>query len=260
MQQPKKVPQPSAAPFDDKEVAKQGFPEGYVLIRKEDLQKSSPGSGDLKVPPLMRSGKTANVTSGRKLKPLRTRLVFTNTQTSAAGGSITAATAIDPSGSTEWSSFISLYDEMKVHGGEVQYHISAGAGGAGTHTDAILTYDPLDSTAISTIPPALTAQQNSGVLQCPYTFGAVGNAEAWPAPVTKTGMWNFKFKCPEGASKIASSTAADQKVCTGQWISTVNSVNPAFGYLKPVINGLGGTAVMTLDMYIILDVTFRSRA
>ncbi len=193
-----------------------------------------------------------------KLNPIKTRLVFNSVLTSAANTVLNTAVAVDPSQSTEWSSFVNIFDEAKVTGGTVYFRITPGGAPANGTAEAILTYDPLDNSVYSSVDGALVASQHTGVLSV-LPLGSSAATSGTPLPYTKTGNWTFRFKVPKSPQKVANATAADQENAAGNWISTNKSITPNFGWIKPFISIFGGTGTSVLDMHIVMEVSFRSR-
>ncbi len=236
----------------------------YVLIKRGNL-----AAGDVKPlvekplekPSLGTSSSRPAFGTGKgrvKIPILRTRLAYNSVTTSAANSVNNAVTNVDPTLSTEWATFTSLFDEMKVIGGEVHYRISPGGGPTASTAEAILAYDPIDSGVYTSVDAAMVASQRDAPLQV-APLGPAAAAAGCPVPYTRTGNWIFKFKCPEGPSKVASTTAADARVATGNWVSMSGSSNAFYGFLKPFVSVYGGTGTSTIDMHIVLDCLFRSR-
>ena len=216
----------------------------------------------LQKPLLQRTG--INMRTRVKLNPVTTKLVIPGGGNSAAATAFTTVTAVDPTQSPEFTNFASLYDECKVLGGEVHFRAySNGGTGAGPLVELIIAYDPSNSGVYASVDGALVASQNSGIKiatvnvhQASENLAAIGS----PVPVNSSGFWSFKFKCPSQPTHIATATAADQEICTGNWIDTNTVLTPKFGFLKPYVGSSGGSGVMALDAHIVLDVAFRSRS
>jgi hypothetical protein len=188
-----------------------------------------------------------------KLNAIKTCVIISTHNTSAANTANTAVINVDPTASAEFASIQQLFDEMIVDRCQVWWRVTNGGAPTVLFPDAILAYDPMDPSVYGTFDGALIASQSTG----PHAVNvlAIGS----PLPVTKTGWWNWAFKCPTGASKVASATAADQEIVTGQWTSTNTAVTPKYGFIKPYISALGGTGTSILDVHVKLHMRFRSR-
>jgi len=231
--------------------------KSYVVVKRVNTtdDKESEEGPDLKVvraPTLLANRKG---TRGGKLSLLKTKLAWTVGLTAAANTAVTQVAPIDPSLSSEWSSFQQLFDEVKVTGGVMHYHLQT-AGGAPTDIDFAVAYDPLNSGVYTSVVGVLVADQcQLKRMNNNQTTTVVG-----PITTTESGFWHFPFKCPNGASKIASNAAVDVEVCTGEWADTTNSVSPKFGYIKPYVAAAGSSIVVNISCYIVVDVMFRSRS
>jgi len=227
----------------------------FLLV--EEPKTPNDDKNDLKmvrVPKLLANRSGGKGKTG--LTHLRTRLVISGSVASAANTALTGVINIDPSGSSEWASFQALFDEVKVRGGVMHFHCAT-AGGSPSDIDCAIAYDPLNGGAYGSVAAVLVADQH---LLFRGTVPALTTIIESPQPYNKTGFWSFKFKCPNGASKIASATAADVEVCTGEWADTNNSATPKYGFIKSYGSSGGASVVFALYYYIVLDVEFRSRS
>jgi hypothetical protein len=193
----------------------------------------------------------------RKLETIRTRLVATGNVSAAANTAVTAVVNVDPTASSEFTSFAALFDEVKVHGGSFHFRV-ASAGGSPSYTDLAVAYDPMDSTVYGSVSGILVADQHIGPLIALASTGVTASIFD-PEPVNKTGFWTLKFRCPEQGQKVASATAADQEITTGLWSSTNLSLTPKYGFIKPYVPAAGASVVIAIYYYLVMDVSFRSR-
>jgi len=195
-----------------------------------------------------------------KLQPFRTRIVQARTSTSsAAGAALSWNPSVEPALSGEWTYFSALFDEAKVHGGELRYAVTQSAGSVSTTAPPwnAVAYDPLNSGSASGIAQLLTSSQHRSEV-----FGlGPGYAVAAGAlnVVSPNGYRSLHFRCPKGASMSTSSITNATGNIPGQWGSTSDTAD-TWGYLHGYHESLGNTAVVTIVFYVILDVTFRSRA
>jgi len=230
----------------------------YVIVEqddKEDLNKKT-AADDVKIVRVPKLLSNRSGGRGKGLTHLRTRLVISGSVQSAANTALTSVINIDPSGSSEWANFQAIFDEVKVRGGVMHFHCAT-AGGSPSDADFAIAYDPMNAGVYGNIAAVLVADQH---MLLRGTVPALTTIIESPAPQTKTGFWTFKFKCPKGASKVASNTAADVEVCTGEWADTNNSVTPKYGFIKPYTPAAGASIVFAIYYYIILDTEFRSRS
>jgi hypothetical protein len=194
--------------------------------------------------------KVLKAAAGRKLKHLKTRLAYKTAVTNGGTGPVTTVMSVIPSSSAEYGAFAGLFDEIYVHGGTVHFDLQLLASTAG-YSHAVMTYDPEDTAVLASIEAALVANQNVGPVG--FDSGSAAAITESPHSVTRTGMWNFKFKCPREPQNNLSNTV----VSTGMWASTSNTT-ATFGYLKPYWDS-SAAVTATVTCFIVLDVSFRSR-
>jgi hypothetical protein len=176
------------------------------------------------------------------------RLVVLNNGTSSAASANITQVSLEPSASGDWASYASLYDEVIVHGAEIDYFAFA----SGTNlvvSFAAVVYDPMDNTALGSTANAMTYQQHQM-----FTFN--GGAAVAPTPVTKSGAWKFKCHVPKGAS--ARSATFGQTLFSGQWASTKDAAD-VWGFIKFYVPAQGSATTTTLVTATTLHCSFRSR-
>jgi len=196
-----------------------------------------------------------------KLNNLRTQMWIAFDNASGSGAALGTVVNVRPSATAEWTSFASIYDEFKVHGGAVHFQIFAnGQTNLITDVSGVVVYDPDDNTAYTSVTTALVASQKFG----PFNISGVTDSSvagstartSAPVPTSKTGMYVFKFKCPPGPH---STTGNGQQVVTGQWCSTnITNTQGDYGYIKPAVDAAGST-VTDMKGYLMMEVEFRSR-
>jgi hypothetical protein len=229
----------AAVPSVDKDIK-----DGYFVIDKKV---------DVKHPDL----KMALTAMGRnpRMRQMTTRLAVGTSATSAANTGLAYVFNIDPSASAEFASFATLFDEVKVHGGEIHYDFSS-SGGTPTFVDTAGAYDPVDSSPYTNVVSVLVASQNTGPhkLESGLKTATLNGGEA----VNRTGFWKYGFKCPEGTQVVPTNSAAATQVVTGQWAATAQTPMQ-YGFFKGYVQGGGTSVVVNMYIYIIMHVTFRSR-
>lgn len=245
------------------------FPrEKYVLVREPISDDPSPSKEETKVVPEEASSKTGALFSfrsvlgprkGPKLSNYRT-MIGTNatTITGTAATSITDVVSVCPGNTTEHSSFQSLFDECKVHGGRLIFTIitrTLQTGGTNNPTFGVVCYDPVNNSAAASPLVALTHSQH---LLCrpPQMLNDASDAgRVAPVSQTSDGYFQFNFKCPKGPQLLVGSTT----VFTGGWMDTVQTTG-LYGFLKFIIEAPGTAGVYQIRYVLMLDIEYRSRS
>jgi len=184
---------------------------------------------------------------GLKIGRVRTRIAYPISATSAANTALTTVFPVEPALSGEFNSFAAVFSECKVHGGEVHYAVAAS--GTVSQVFEVLSYDPMSSTALSSVAAGCEFSQMDL-----RAFGAAATSVG-PAPVTARGLYTFKFRCLKGSGRVSATATQFQ----GEWSATTDAAD-TYGFLKPFVGPLGGAITSTLTGIVILDVSFRSRA
>jgi hypothetical protein len=195
---------------------------------------------------------TAGMKRGVRIPIWRGNLVFRFDLTSAAGGGINATIPVQPSLSSEYSALKSLYDEVKVTGGEVHYLVTTVGNSTAVGRFMGITYDPVDSGMYSSVAGTLEAQQH----KLTSVSTATSSNLITPNSTVGSGLWHFSFRVPTGAPARSVSVGTTQ--FSGEWASTTDS-SDTWGFVKPFVE-LGGAALLTtLSGYCIMHAEFRSR-
>lgn len=245
----------------------------YLMVSEVDddpkrVEPSAAASGDTKLNPL--ENKAVAVARPLRLfapgsrsrygkakgrfEAVRTILTVGASVDGVAATAYTTVINIRPGGTTEYSSWGNLYDEVKVHGGVLHYlwRIKTSSASEGTVAVGILAYDPTQNSVLANV--------ENGLQHTQHQWCALPQNDAVPgftSPVMergKGGMQHFRFKCPEGTQRVPGTAG----VCTGQWCDTTTTTAD-WGYIKPYINGVTGqTFLWTYSLE--LDVEFRSRS
>lgn len=225
--------------------------EKYVKVDQKEVSEKED-------PPVSKS----KLLSGRarlgrsKLSVIKTRLAISGSVSSSAATALSTVINVDPSSSAEWTNFQQLFDEVKVYGGVLHFHVLT-AGGTPIEQEFALAYDPTNGGAYTSVAGVLVADQS--VLKRATVSSAAAALDA-PQPVNNSGFWEFRFKCPEAPQKVASNVLVDAEVCTGLWADVTNSVTPKYGYIKPYAPSAGASVVFSIYYYLVLDCAFRSRS
>jgi len=151
----------------------------------------------------------------------------------------------------EWSA---LYDEVKLHGGTVHWNLQGTAFSGVPPGGAAICYDPIDTTAPTSLTDVLEHSQ-SQLVACP------GN-NYYPVAHTKTGFWTFTFKVhPVSGIEVSSTPTTVPTNAPGMWHDMKQSGTPAGtadGSLKFFAENAGSNA-WTMQPIVRFDVSFRSR-
>lgn len=178
-----------------------------------------------------------------------TDLVWAFSTTGSSATNIALVSTLDPNNSAEIASFVALFDEMKMVGGLSDWTYS-GTQVLTAGNDAVVYYDPVNSSAPTSVSGGLTADQHQGPIglaPIPGTNGAI-------VTFSKTGHLRFPFRMPSGpqGTDFASSSNA-----TGQWID-VSATSPNWGYVKYYLNS-SASNVLTVHGYLRVHMLFRCR-
>lgn len=224
----------------------------WCLVRRsnESEAKTEPPAATSKE--VTRTGVSVLRGLGRvgKVAPMRTQVVVALSGVSAANTAVSTVTALTPTGSTEWSSFSSLWDEFYVHGCHVKWCDSGvgTAGIVGTNL-AVRAYDPGQTTALSTVADGCVYKQHAltvaGADSATVSSSAVG--------ATSDGLFSWKISIPRG-TVLDSATATN---VVGSW--SLTSSTDSCGYLKRYIPALGAGVSYQYQEILYFDVSFRTR-
>jgi len=187
-------------------------------------------------------------TSRPKLSAIKDiSLVFTTNYVSSAASNNTAITSVEPAVSADWADYSLLYDEVKVTSGIYRW-FSFFSGSNTVVSQAVVVYDPVDATALTSTAQGTTYSQK----HC-YAFAPVAVA---PTAVTRSGNFEFKFHVPKGAP--ARSATVGQTLFGNEWASTTDGTD-VWGYIKHFIPAQGASTTTTIVTSLELKCQFRSR-
>jgi len=182
-----------------------------------------------------------------KLAPTTASVCFTTNYTSGAASNNVAITSVEPSVSADWAEYSFLYDEAKVVGGKLRWFAFL-TGSANVVSQAVVTYDPVDATVLTS-----TAQGTTYSQKYCYAFNPVA---AVPTAVTASGNHEFNFHVLKGAP--ARSAVVGDTLFGNEWASTTDTTD-VWGYIKHFIPAQGAATTTTIVMSLELKVMFRSR-
>jgi len=218
---------------------KKGSTSDFVVVD----QKSSPV--ELAVPRLVRASRVMGMTKGSK-RPVAVRLAV-KISLSASAAAITTVIPLEPSTTSEWSAFASLFDEMKVESAEFDYRLdqTTAPGGAGL---MVLAYDPLTDSALGNVVSGCEFEQ--------HQLSGLGVPAGFSVPLSQTGsgLRRFTMQVPKGSARSAASTAT----FSGEWSSTGDAAN-TYGWIKPYVEATS-TGTIELNGILYLNCRFRSRS
>lgn len=197
------------------------------------------------------------------MKPIRLRMPFSFSFNCAAGGAITpAGLAVTPdSNTTEWAAIAALYDEYKVHGGEVAwantYQTPAGANTVDA-MGCVIAYDPVDSAALTGVRNGTElAQHQLKFAQATAPAATTSAAISMSFGRANGEPYRFKF-APQAAFAGASTTSV--QAAPGQWKQiAVAGSNGNDGWLKYYGTSDNANAVLCVTGIVYVDVSFRAR-
>jgi hypothetical protein len=238
--------------------------EEYVLVKKERVVPAEVSAGavaTLSVPPpsLLKAKLKTKLKLGRSVKGagktpvLKTRLVFTGGNSSAANTALATVVSMLPSSSSEFAGFATLYEECKVTGGRVLFNLTATNVSTAVPTLGVISYDPTVATALASVADGAEDAQHR-VFATPPQDG-LASLQMTPKAVEALGLMSFAWHVPKGASARTTSSTA---VFSGEWSSTADA-SDLYGYIKVYIPAQGASASSTWNYVVYLDVEFRSR-
>jgi hypothetical protein len=261
--------------------AKPSKAEEYVLVRRELADEGGAAAytqldTDTKQPvlaaPSAQRVRAILSGKGRKgLKPIRVVIPVSYTFLGAtSGASSSAQTVVPDTNTTEWSAFQALYDEYKVHGGTYKFFVPnsaptpTGSGGLGTNEMLVMGYDPVDSTALTSVVNGCELSQHLliapsfvGFAQATGTTTAGGELFGYAA----VGGKPFEFKWRTSPVQALSIQSGAISQSPGSWKAIqASGSNSPDGSLKmySVLAASTGTRTAVCGV-LYLDVEFRSR-
>ncbi len=190
----------------------------------------------------MKSGQTDEV---------KVNLIINYNNTGSVGAANVSTASLVPGSSSEWSNWAAEFDEVIVDAATIHHRAYLSATNQTSGLDYATSYDPFDSTALTSVNNALECRYHAG----PFSFPTTGIA-ATPTPTSPTGFFLFKIKMPKGP-QIKDPNAASV-VGTGNWTST-NVSTTSYGYVKYYVEA-PSTGTSTVVGHVILHCRFRRRS
>jgi hypothetical protein len=197
------------------------------------------------------------VLAGKSKKPtvLKTKLVVRGTITASAGTNLTTYVAVEPALSTEYSALKTLFDDVKVIRGRIQYMWTAfGASGpTSTSTMGAVGYSASSNNTPTTIAAVCELDQ----FQLTNGYAATAGVDvSSPASTTASGLHSFSYKVPTNGIVLSTTSTAN---FPGAWMAMEDSADTA-GNLFVVNEAVPGTASTVSFTYLHeMWVAFRQR-
>lgn len=185
-----------------------------------------------------------------KMNEIRSILNFTGSFATTAATDYANNLNINPSLSTEYTSFSNIWDEMIVDSGKLEWTCQATTtfttnNGAAR---AVVCFDPLDATVLGSLSNGLQHSQHKQFVTSTAIY------QTFPLPENKDGYWTFRWKTPKGVARTTNSSV----VFGHEWCSTSDTTD-VYGYLKWFIPTGGATGVWTVHYTWTLNCRFRCR-
>jgi len=196
-----------------------------------------------------------SVPSKMGMRPVTVRLALFGVVNSSAGAALAWSAVVQPDLFTDWASYAGVYDECKVIGTSVHYVVEFAQGTAGFAGQyAVTVYDPVSSTALTSIADGCTFSQHQLRNFAISTFSGGGKS---PMAFTPTGYFSFRPTIPHSADNVLTSTG-DTTQAGGQWFSTLDTGRTA-GYIKGYIPALGTGVISAVRLVHYVTCEFRMR-
>jgi hypothetical protein len=235
-----------------------------ILKNKNDAEDFE-DLGEAKSAVPMMAPRALGLLRGR-LSTVSVRLAKAIGVSSGANTAYSTVVALSPGGTSEFSSFAAIFDEVKCTGFRLHWTVvvtAPSANGTPQMASAVMSFDPTTSTALSNILNGMESDQSTGphVVLRPASDGVAVNTLLAgvtlnvSTSVTKTGYWMKQFKIP---SQTALNPATSAEITGGAWVSTQDTT-AVVGYLKPYVEALGANIVANIYGFTVFDVVFRSR-
>jgi len=192
---------------------------------------------------------------GVRLKPIKGQVLQAYLFTSGAGSALSVVQKLTPQTATEFSAYLSLYDECKVDSVTAIFQCYANGAALPEQIEFGLAFDPINNGTYSTASGVLLASQHK------FVCGSVGDGAtnmAIPKSMNSDGFFKWRIKIPKGATALSNATDGPTYV-GGQWFETGDSdSNANCGYLK-IFSPAYGSISTNVNMHLIFHCSFRSR-
>jgi len=188
-------------------------------------------------------------------KNLTVNISTLGANSASAGANAAQYITIDPTGSSQFVNFGSLFDEYRVRSVTLKWAINLGAltASSAAASVCVVVYDPLVSTVLGS---SLEGVQ-FGQKQVVFAGGTTaGYGFVLPLPETKDGFWTFTPKMLKGVVQTLSTSSASYDM----WQSCTNSTKLPYGYFKYFVPSFWAAAVTVFQYWMEMMVDFRFRA
>jgi len=221
-----------------------------VIVDKKDDKKDEK-SALVVVPRLLGKGNTSGT---RNFRAAFMGSINTISSIGTANGTVITLT---PGTSSTFSSYAGIYDDWRTLRIDVWVKVMAtttnSTSGSLTGTgnapgNAIVVYDPVDVTSLSSVGAGMNYQQSTGL----WSVVAPGNG--YPAAYTRNGFQMFHIKIP--APVVDPGILTD--LLDSNWVSTKDT-GVIVGYLKPYVDVLGAATYSVVCYFYRYHCEFRSR-
>lgn len=237
--------------------------EEYVDVKGDE--KSDNSTATLKN--LLRQS-AMSVGKSLKLPVVRTKIWNGGSAAGLSNTQFNTVVSLTPSTCAEFTQFANLYDECRVLGVTLHFStlVAAASGSQPITMHGNVVYDPIDSTAYTSLLTSLAAAQKTGLIAVGTNqFGAFGAASSWataPACMSKTGLFSKRFQAPKGPHAAVNGTpsGASTFYTEGLWyaVSNLTSGTDIYGYIKPYFEALA-SSTFQWEYWLEYDMAFRSR-
>jgi hypothetical protein len=196
--------------------------------------------------PLMSIGTRITNSLGKNMPNLRIRLVRTGFLTTSANTMLQGAVAVQPDQTSEWSSIIALYNQVRVVKCHVKFFVGVTVGATASPGQCGVVYDPSNN---STLAAAVNAAEYSQ-----HKVFVVGTS-TFPLMETKDGFLTFDLTVPPGS---LGGVASSVNLASSEWSPTSASA-VTYGYVKWFLPAFGATVVPVVSSLFYMDCEFRQR-
>jgi len=247
----------------------------YVLVRKDPNSKPvdlSMGKeradikdpNDSKMLPLVKAVGGSAPVMGRmprgikgRVSKFRTKLAYQGNATSSTANTSLAATYnIQPGASGEFTSFATVFDDVRVNAVDIYWLVGQnGVTAASTGAAAVCALTYTEAGNLTSVAQGLESDHHQLLNVTPPggTATLTPGASA-PQPVTASGFSHIRMIIPPGATY---SNSHSNNV-PGEWQALADT-GDGCGYVSFYVEPLGAGGVATIRWFAILDCTFRQR-
>jgi hypothetical protein len=183
------------------------------------------------------------------------------TFTSSAGAAIAQSIPAIPANSAEWAGYANLYDEARVTGLEVHYHVgqtvtNSGGSPAGGIAWSALGYDSTYNSTPNSIQDVLESSHHQL-----KAIGCNNLSNVGQVTIAPDGHYVFHVKIPQGPVANATPVTGGTGIVAnfpGQWMA-VGDTGDSVGFLRLYVMAAVGTGVMSMSYSVKYNLEFRER-